>query len=209
MIPGFYPPIIHQDLFARVQEKLKNESASFQNSFAHRTEYLLSRLVVCDFCGRHYLGTAAKSGKHHYYSCGTYLKRGREACQAPLINKDKFEQAVLDQVQAQILSEENVRRYIDLILQQAQESKPEQTPEEKAVELAIQGVEAKIRRWEETLENGLLSLEECAGRIKELRREREDLLSRKVDLQKKSRAQTKILPIPTRRAITKRCGNRR
>jgi hypothetical protein len=157
-VPGFYPAIIAQDLFARVQERLKTESASFQNSFVHRTEYLLSRLVVCDFCGRHYLGTAAKSGKHHYYSCGTYLKRGRQACQAPLINKAKFEEAVLDQIQGQILSEENVRRYIDLILQQAQESKPEQTPEEKAVELAIQGVEAKIRRWEETLETGFYRL---------------------------------------------------
>jgi hypothetical protein len=131
VISGFYPPIVSQDLFDRVQEKLKNESASFQNSFVHRTEYLLSRLVVCDLCGHHYLGTAAKSGKHHYYSCSTYLKRGRQACQAPLINKDKFEQAVLDQIQGQILSEENVRRYIDLILQQAQQSKPEQTPAER------------------------------------------------------------------------------
>jgi hypothetical protein len=155
VIQGFYPPIVSEDLFDRVQEKLKNENASFQNSFVYRTEYLLSRLVVCDFCGRHYLGTAAKSGKHHYYSCGTYLKRGRKACRAPLINKAKLEEAVLDQIQAQILSEENVRRYIDLIFQQAQESKPEQTPEEKAVELAIQGVEMKVRRWEETLENGL------------------------------------------------------
>lgn len=74
-IPGFYPPIIDQKLFERVQEKLKNEADRFQNSFAHRTEYLLSRLVVCDYCGHHYLGTAAKSGKHHYYSCATYLRR--------------------------------------------------------------------------------------------------------------------------------------
>ena len=43
-----------------------------------------------------------------------------------------------------------------------------------------------------------MSLEECAGRIKELRREREDLLSRKIHLQKKARAKTKIAPIPTR-----------
>jgi site-specific DNA recombinase len=198
VIPGFYPPIIAQELFARVQEKLKNESASFQNSFVHRTEYLLSRLVVCDLCGHHYLGTAAKSGKHHYYACGSYMKRGRQACQAPLLNKEKFERAVLEQVQAQILSEENVRKYIGLILEQAQQSKPEQSSEETAVELAIEAVEAKVRRWEETLEKGLLSLEECAGRIKELRREREDLLSRKIHLQKKARAKTKIAPIPTR-----------
>jgi hypothetical protein len=196
-IPGFYPLIIDQELFGRVQEKLKSESANVRNSFAHRTEYLLSRLVVCDFCGHHYVGTAAKSGKHHYYSCGTYLKRGRKACSAPLLNKEKFERAILDQIQAQVLTEENVRKYIDLMIK-AQKPKPEATAEEKAVELAIQSVEAKIRRWEETLENGLLSLEECASRIKELRGQREDLLRRKADLQKKSQGRAKILPIPTR-----------
>ena len=86
-----------------------------------------------------------------------------------------------------------------LIFEQAQPTKPEQSAEETAVELAIEAVEAKVRRWEETLETGLLSLEECAGRIKELRGQREDLLSRRVELQKKSRAQAKkIAPIPTR-----------
>ena len=186
-IPGFYPPLIDHELFRRIQEKLKNQIANFQNSFAHRTNYLLSRLVICDLCGHHYLGTAAKSGKHHYYSCSTYMRRGRQACGAPLLNKEKFEQAVLDQIQAQILSEENVRKYINLLIEETQKSKPVETAEETAVELAIEGVEAKVRRWEETLEKGLLGLEECAGRIKELRRQRDDLLSRRADLQKKSR----------------------
>jgi len=104
----------------------------------------------------------------------------------------------LEQVQAQVLSEENVRKYIGLILEQAQQLNPEQSAEEKALELTIEAVEAKIQRWEETLENGLLSLEECASRIKELRRQREDLLSRKIHLQKKARVKTKIAPIPTR-----------
>jgi hypothetical protein len=197
-IPGFYPPIIDQELFRRVQEKLKNQIDNFHNSFAHRTEYLLSRLVICDFCGHHYLGTAAKSSKHHYYSCSTYMRRGRQARSAPLLNKEKLEQAILDQIQAQILSEENVQKYINLLMSKAQESKPEETAEEPAVELALQAVEAKLRRWEETLEKGLLGLEECAGRIKELRGQREDLLRHKADLQKKSRGRAKILPIPTK-----------
>jgi hypothetical protein len=97
-----------------------------------------------------------------------------------------------------VLREENVRKYIGLILEQVQQSKPEKSAEEKAVGLAIEAVEGKVRRWEETLEKGLLSLEECADRIKELRREREELLSRKVHLQKTADVKTKIIPIPTR-----------
>src|SRR5215467_16227200 len=50
IIPGFYPPIIDEALFNTVQEKLKSAASYWQNAHAHRTEYLLSRLVVCDAC---------------------------------------------------------------------------------------------------------------------------------------------------------------
>ena len=93
--------------------------------------------------------------------------------------------SVLDQIQAEILSEENVRKCINLLTEETHKSKPEKTAEEAVIKLAIQAVEANVRRWEETLEKGPLGLEECAGWIKELRRQREDLLSRKINLQKK------------------------
>jgi hypothetical protein len=50
---------------------------------------------------------------------------------------------------------------------------------------------------EETLERGLLFLEDSAHSIKELRQEREALLKRKVDLQKKWRSAVGVLPITT------------
>jgi site-specific DNA recombinase len=196
-ISGFYPPIVEEELFTKVQQKLKNESDNFQNAYAHRTQYLLSRLVVCDVCGHNYLGTSAKSGQYHYYCCRTYLQKGRQACNAPLINKEKLEKAVLDQIQVQILTEENVRKYIDLIVEQTRAAQAEPSAEEKAVDMSVADVASRIRRWEETLERGLLSLEDSAHRIKELRQEREALLRHKVDLQKKSRSRAKVLPIRT------------
>ena len=112
--------------------------------------------------------------------------------------RKKFEKAVLDQVQEHMLSEETVRKYIDLVIGQAQQSKSEPSADELAIESALKDVEAKIWRWEETLEKGLLSLEDCAFRLKELHQQRESLLRRKVELQKKSRSRATILLIPTR-----------
>ena len=114
-----------------------------------------------------------------------------------MLNKDKFEESVLNQIQEHILNEENVRKYIDLVIEQAQQLKTGPSADETAVEMAIRDVEAKARRWEEALEKGLLSLENCAGRIKELREERESLLRRKIELQKKSRSGARVLPIPS------------
>ena len=93
--------------------------------------------------------------------------------------------AVLEQIQDQILSEQNLRKYIDMIVGQTGAVKAEPSAEEKAVDLSLTEVDSRIRRWEETLERGLLSLEDSAHRIKELRQEREALLRRKVELPKK------------------------
>jgi site-specific DNA recombinase len=41
------PPIIEKSLFDRVQAKLEEARYSWQNSYAYRANYLLSRLVVC------------------------------------------------------------------------------------------------------------------------------------------------------------------
>ena len=195
-IPGFYPPIIDEALFNRVQEKLTETAKSWHNAYAHRTEYLLSRLVVCDTCGHHYVGTSAKSGRVHYYSCQSYMKRGKAGCDSPLLNKVKLETAVLDHVQDQILSEDNVRKYIQLVFDQ---NRPDQKPsaEEMAITLAIADADAKLRRWEDALERGLLSIEDAAHRIKTIRHERAALLKTKADLARKFQPKGKIVPIPT------------
>ena len=155
VIPSFYPPIIEDDQFNRVQEKLKALLPYWQNAHAHKTEYLLSTLVVCDRCNHRYVGTAAKGGRFHYYSCQSYLKRGKRACDSPLLNKDKLETAVLNRVQEQILTADNVRSYIDLVLEQARsDQKP--SAEETAIITALAAVDAKLGRWEEALERGTL-----------------------------------------------------
>ena len=102
----------------------------------------------------------------------------------------------MDQVQEQILSEDNVRSYIELAIDQTR-SDPEPSAEEKAISLAIADANAKLRRWEEALERGLLSLEDASHRIKELRHERAALLKTKEELAQKSRSVGKVLPIPT------------
>ena len=196
LVPGFYPPIIDETLFNRVQEKLIETAKLWHNSYAHRTEYLLSGLVVCDACGHHYVGTSAKSGRVHYYSCQSYMKRGKAACDSPLLNRAKLEAAVMNQVQEQILSEDNVRKYIQFVFDQ---SRSDQKPsaEEKAITSAISDADAKLRRWEDALERGLLSIEDAAHRIKALRHERAALLKTKADLVRKSQSKGKIVAIPT------------
>jgi signal transduction protein with GAF and PtsI domain len=106
-----------------------------------------------------------------------------------------LEKAVMEQVQEQILTPENVQRYIEMALgRAASDQKP--SSEEKALLKTIEDTDTKLRRWEDALERGLLSLEDAADRIKSLRQERTALLKTKATLEK-SRSRAKILPIPT------------
>jgi hypothetical protein len=106
------------------------------------------------------------------------------------------ENAVLAQIRSEILSEENVRRYIELV-KQAQNAKQQPGPEVDAVMAAMVDVDARLRRWEDALERGELATEHAAQRIRELHLQRGQLLKRRAEVEKLSRARAKIVPIPT------------
>lgn len=197
LIPGFYPPIVDESLYRRVQERVKRDAANWQNSQAHRTTYLLSGLVVCGSCGHHCVGSAAKGGKFHYYTCQTYLKKGKAACGGRLVNKKRLETTVLNQIEKHILSPSNVQRYIELAIAQTRPATAAPTPEAVANRLALEDAQARLRRWEDALERGLLSIEEAAQRIKQVRSEIDALAKTRDRVEQQNRLKTNVLPIPT------------
>jgi hypothetical protein len=75
--------------------------------------------------------------------------------------------------------------------------KQEPTAEEKAIGAAITDADAKLRRWEEALERGLLSLEDAAKRIKDIRGGKATFLKTQIRLERQSRSRTEIRSIPT------------
>jgi len=198
LIPGFYPPIIDESLNRRVQERVQRSAADWQNSQAHRTNYLLSGLVVCARCGHHFTGSAAKGGKFHYYTCQTYLKKGKDGCAAKLVNKNKLEATVLNEIQKHVLTRSNVEKYIQLVIAQASAVNATANPEEIANRLAIEDAEIRLRRWEDTIERGLLSPEDAAKRIKAIRAELDALRNQQSSLDRERDGKVKILPIPTK-----------
>ena len=197
LIPGFYPPIIDEAMYRRVQEKLERASANWQNPHAYTTDYLLSGLVVCGSCGHHCVGSAAKGGRFHYYTCQTYLKKGKDACSGKLVNKKKLETAVLNRIQRHILSPANVRRYFELVVTQTGAANSVPRPEETANKLALEDAQTRLRRWENTLERGLLSIEDAAQRIKEVRSEIDALVKNQARLDQQCQVKAKVVPIPT------------
>lgn len=118
------PVIIDRDTFYAVPEKSKQRNYS-EGAFRSTgpSMYLLRGMLICHECGvRMVTGSNSKSsrGKTRYYQCGTYHRKGVNACHRNAIYKDAIETSVINALirEFSILSypeslEEEVRKYLD------------------------------------------------------------------------------------------------
>jgi site-specific DNA recombinase len=103
-VVGAHEALVDPEDFARIQALLASRARSQVHPRTLGSEYLLSGLLVCGACGARYIGHAAKSGKVHYYGCQTKMKSGAAACSGRLINRDRAEEAVADQLRDVVLT---------------------------------------------------------------------------------------------------------
>ena len=108
------PVIIDQDTFQQVQALLKERAATNVYPKKVVSNYLLSGLAKCGYCGKNLIGQDAKGGKFHYYVCGTLQKKGTGSCSATYTRKDKLEQAVIRKIKDHILTYENLKELVNL-----------------------------------------------------------------------------------------------
>ena len=193
---GFYPSIIDPTALQSGAREASPQRRELAELLRAPNELPMSRLVVCDSCGCRYVGTAAKGGQFHYYSCGSYLKGGKKTCAARLINKNKLESTVLAKLQEVILTPNNIRTYIERVMENALKSQDTPSPEQDAIRLALNDLQNRLQRWENALESGELSIEHAAQRIKELYEQRQELLKKKQALDLDRPGARKISPIP-------------
>jgi site-specific DNA recombinase len=100
----------------------------------NRGRYLLSGLLQCRSCGSNYVAAKnihRKKRTQVYYVCNTKWRRGRDACAGPNVNLAVAEGATLDKLFNTVLTEGEVKRFIDafnlFVNEQAERSQPNLT----------------------------------------------------------------------------------
>lgn len=96
--PGFVPPLVSTETYARAQSVNTLRAARFgvHHPRRVRSRFLLTGLIYCSQCGTRMEGFTSKD-KCSYYICHT-SRFDKSACQARMIPKDQIEQLVLDVV---------------------------------------------------------------------------------------------------------------
>jgi site-specific DNA recombinase len=173
-VENAWPAIIPRETFDIIRQKMNGKSPKKVHPRIVASFYILSGILYCS-CGHAMIGRSAKSRKYHYYQCNHNFKMGNNACKARMIPKDKLEQAVLEQLKKAVLTEDNLRELVKLVNEELIASHKGLRERLKVIDDELNDVRSRLSKLYDTLETGMLSVEDLAPRIKELKERRDKL----------------------------------
>jgi site-specific DNA recombinase len=185
------PAIVDQEIFERVQTHLKSRSFGSIHPKRVSSNYLLSGLARCGYCGRNLIGQDAKGGRFHYYVCNTLMKKGSGSCKAGYINKEKLEEAVLSKIRTHILTYENLKELVDIMNDSRENTLDDDRNRHNSIVAELSNVNQRLERLYDALETGTLKLADLAPRIQSLRQNQEQLTAVRIELESRL-SETKV-----------------
>ena len=143
------------------------------------SSYLLSGLLRCGGCGAKMYGQGAKSGRFHYYVCGTRTRAGSWLCPQSPVPQQLLESLVLSRLESLLLREEHLAELVDLTNEELRSQMAGAGDQIAALELQRGEIRRRLDRLYDALETSHLEVGDLAPRIKE-HRERLDLVQRAI-----------------------------
>ena len=154
-IPGAIPAIIDQELFNKIQEKLKGRKRG--PLMSGKRFYLLSGLITCGECGSTYTGNSyyhGRGGKKYYmYSCNNRSKGS--GCKNKNIRQDVIEPFVIDELMKNVFSDEAIKKIVPQLLEYAKTFGEESSKDLKTIQTKIKDIESKIDRLLDAIADGV------------------------------------------------------
>lgn len=170
-----WDPIVDPDNFRLAQSLVAQRSKRFIHPRRANSYYLLSGLLYCQRCAKPMMGHSAKSSRYHYYICGTRSRQGNYLCGRMPIPRERLENLVLDAIREKILTDENIRRLVDLVNREIDLAHSGEVETEKGLKLEASSLESRLDKLYAALETGQLSIEDLAPRIKALKYRMDDI----------------------------------
>ena len=176
-IPGGIPAIVDPDTFARVQEQeARIRTTVMSRRRREGMEYLLTGKLFCGYCLDPMVGssgTGRSGAMHYYYRCRNNAER--HTCRKKPVRKDDIERLVVASLRSCVLTDENVEKLTDLVMQHR--DRLLEDSDLPALESRLSEVRAATRNLVKAIEAGILT-DTTKARLEELEAEQKDLLSR-------------------------------
>jgi site-specific DNA recombinase len=177
------PAIIDSDTFQQAQVRLRERAFINKHPKRVASNYLLSGLARCGYCGKSLIGQDAKGGRFHYYVCGTLQKKGAGSCQAAYTPKERLEREVINKIKEHVLNYENLRELVRNVNDEMDSVARDYSERLNVVLEEIENVSQRLERLYDALETGSLKLADLAPRIQRLRQHQEQLNATRLELE--------------------------
>ena len=174
-VPGSLPALVDEETFSFVQQVLRTRAPKVTPPRRVSSPYLLSGLLRCGSCGASMFGTAAKSGRFHYYTCATAYRSGRQACGEKSVPQQMMESLVLDKVRDLILRDSHIEELVRLTNEELEGSLASMRVKMNHLDSQLGEINGRLERVYDALETGKVDLDDLAPRIRELK-QRKDLV---------------------------------
>jgi len=178
-----WPAVVVRDTFQKVQALLQARSFVAVHPKRVASNYLLSGLARCGYCGKSLVGQDAKGGQFHYYVCGTLLKKGAGSCSAQYINSNRFEELIIGKIKEHILTYENLSQLVRLVNEEMDAAAGEYRERLDGITVELDNVNRRLERLYDAVETGTIELSDLAPRIQQMRQRQEQLLTSRMELE--------------------------
>ena len=170
IIPGGIPPIISEDIFKKVQQRMERNKHAPAKEKA-KINYLLSTKLFCGKCGALMLGESgygSKGNMYHYYKCAN--NKRRKTCDKKAVKKDWIEDLVIRLTKEMVLNDDIIERVADTIYN----LQFKENTILKALRKSLSDVEASINNMLDAIQMGVVT-SSTKQRLEELERRKSDI----------------------------------
>jgi len=182
--PAPHPRLVEAKVFETAQAILESRGEDMALRRTNGSDYLLTGLLVCEKCGKHFIGASAqeKAYRYAYYVCFSRHRYGTQECDQDRLRADELEDRVVESLLSTLarreLLEEAVERWGEIV----ETNRPDRERELAAAEARIRKAQGSLDRYFQAFEEGRLREEICTRRIEELSAKLASLDARRSEL---------------------------
>ncbi len=183
--PATHPSLVDPAIFEAAQVLLQERGEDRSLRRSNSSDYLLSGLVFCARCGKHYVGAAAhgRSARYSYYVCHSRQRYGLSSCSSDRLPAEELDEAVLGALCETYERTDLVTEALQRAAEALNAGRPDLMQELGAVESDIAKGEAAVDRYLNAFEAGTLSESQLGPRVEKLSKQLAELRWRKEEIQ--------------------------
>lgn len=190
-----HPALIENEMFDRAARILDGRSDDFSKRQSTGGDYLLTGLVICNRCNKHFLGTAARGNRYRYryYTCYSRNRYGNDVCPADRLPAENLESAIIEALVSTFRRTDIFDHAVSEATKRRNGARLQQEAELASASAELRKTESGIERYLAAFEEGSLPESTCGERLKALGAKAADLRARKEQLQE-TLANAKLIP---------------